>query len=376
MPQIYTLRADGSAIPMPKVRCRDEVSELQDLLEKNLELLPGDQIQPEDPRRWLIIKREMPVPDPESGPPRWAIDFVLVDQDAIPTFVECKRFADTRSRREVVAQMLEYAANGYAYWDREIFQHWAEQRAHAQGTSLKDELQKLVGENEVDLEDFFGRMEENLRQGNIRLVFFLEEAPTELKSIVDFLNKQMERTEVLLVEARLYELDGTRIIVPTLFGYTEEARRIKRTVTPTSRRFWNEETFFEAVASNLGDEILQSIYELFTIVRSRGFRIRWGTGGIHGSFNVIAPHICPRSLFTVRTTGSLILNFGWLDSSEQARRFREEFGKVIQEQLGWELPPNYPEKYPSVSPEVWLPQSRKFVDVVSRLVDDFVNVQE
>jgi len=36
------------------------------------------------------------------------------------------------------------------------------------------------------------------------LIFFMEEAPNELKSIVEFLNSQMERTEVLVVEAKQY----------------------------------------------------------------------------------------------------------------------------------------------------------------------------
>lgn len=50
------------------------------------------------------------MPDPGTGQDRWSVDFVFADQDAVPTFVECKRFADTRSRLEVVGQMFEYAA--------------------------------------------------------------------------------------------------------------------------------------------------------------------------------------------------------------------------------------------------------------------------
>jgi hypothetical protein len=46
----------------------------------------------------------------EPGPP-------FVDQDAVPTFVEVKRSSDTRLRREVVGQMLDYAANASAHWD-------------------------------------------------------------------------------------------------------------------------------------------------------------------------------------------------------------------------------------------------------------------
>lgn len=43
---------------------------------------------------------------------RWSLDHLVVDQDAVPTFVEVKRASDTRARREVMAQMLDYAAKG------------------------------------------------------------------------------------------------------------------------------------------------------------------------------------------------------------------------------------------------------------------------
>jgi hypothetical protein len=94
-----------------RIACTNEDKELQRLLENNLDLLPGEQINPEEKLRWLLIKREMPVTNPASGEIWWSIDFFLVDQFGIPTLVECKRRNDTRSRREVVGQMLEYAAN-------------------------------------------------------------------------------------------------------------------------------------------------------------------------------------------------------------------------------------------------------------------------
>lgn len=47
---------------------------------------------------------------------RWSLDHLVVDQDAVPTFVEVKRASDTRARREVMAQMLDYAAKGSAFW--------------------------------------------------------------------------------------------------------------------------------------------------------------------------------------------------------------------------------------------------------------------
>ncbi len=218
MSQVYVISDDGSTQPMDRIRCTNEDRELQRLLEKNPDLLPGDKMSPDDPRRWLLIKREMPVQDPSTGGDRWSIDFFLTDQSAIPTFVECKRYADTRARREVIGQMLEYAANGHYYWSKEMIRSYAEATAGACGTTVEEAIHALQPDDEETPSEFFSRVQENLREGQIRIVFFLEEAPMELKSVVDFLNKQMERSEVLLVEARQFSLNGIAVVTPTLFG--------------------------------------------------------------------------------------------------------------------------------------------------------------
>ena len=214
MSKAYIIKQNGTTEPMIQVLCKDEEKELQVLIEKNYDLIPGEQIQPEDPRRWLLVKREMPVPDPGTGEDRWSIDFFFVDQSGIPTFIECKRFRDTRSRREVVGQMLEYAANGHYYWTKDIIRDLLEDQAELLDLKGLEEIVRVLEPETGDsVEDFLELIENNLREGQIRLVFFLENAPYELKSIVDFLNKQMERSEVLLVEARQYEKDGVRLLV-------------------------------------------------------------------------------------------------------------------------------------------------------------------
>ena len=115
-------------------------------------MLAGAQINQENPRRWLLVKCEAGVPDHQGGGGWWSVDHLVVDQEAVPTFVEVKRASDTRSRREVVAQMLEYVANGSAFW------------TPAQ-----------------------------LRDGRIRLIFVADEIPAPLQRPVEFLNEQMPR---------------------------------------------------------------------------------------------------------------------------------------------------------------------------------------
>ena len=174
MANAYIIRKNGSTNPLERVRCKDEERELQLILEKNPDLLPGEQINPEEPRRWLQIAREMSVPDPSTGTNRWSIDFFFVDQSAMPTFIECKRFEDTRSRREVIGQVLEYAANGQYYWDKEMIRDLAEKSAKTNGISLEESLYRLQPEEEIAVDSFFEEVENNLREGQIRLVFFLK----------------------------------------------------------------------------------------------------------------------------------------------------------------------------------------------------------
>src|SRR4051794_166396 len=59
----------------------------------------------------LFVRREAALRDREDGSGRWSLDHLYVDREGVPTLVEVKRSSDTRGRREVVAQMLDYAAN-------------------------------------------------------------------------------------------------------------------------------------------------------------------------------------------------------------------------------------------------------------------------
>lgn len=89
---------------------------LQKLLDEYPDLLAGNQIDPKNPRRWISIAREFGIPSTMNGSLQWRIDHLFLDQDCIPTFIEVKRSTDTRIRREVVGQMMDYAANATKYW--------------------------------------------------------------------------------------------------------------------------------------------------------------------------------------------------------------------------------------------------------------------
>ena len=118
---IFLLRGDDELISMTG-QPYDTEDVLQTLLARFPDLLAGDQLGGTTPRRWLLISREAAVPSEEDGAGRWSLDHLFVDQDAVPTLVEVKRSSDTRIRREVVGQMLDYAANAVVYWPIETIQ--------------------------------------------------------------------------------------------------------------------------------------------------------------------------------------------------------------------------------------------------------------
>ncbi|HJN38727.1 MAG TPA: galactonate dehydratase, partial [Chloroflexota bacterium] len=89
---------------------------LQELLARYPDVLAGNQMSRAAPRRWVLVAREVAVPDAAESAGRWSLDHLFLDQDGIPTLVEVKRSVDTRIRREVVGQMLDYAANAAVYW--------------------------------------------------------------------------------------------------------------------------------------------------------------------------------------------------------------------------------------------------------------------
>ena len=327
----YLKQADGSTRSLSRFHCANEERELQQALGLNPQLIPGEQIDPEDPRRWLVIAREMPVPDPGSGNNRWFIDFLFADQSATPTLIEVKRFQDTRARREVIGQMFEYAANGHYYWDAAQLRGLAADTARTAGSDLETTIQALHPDDGIDTDRYFQRLVENLREGQLRIVFFLDEAPTELKVLVDFLNRQMERSEVLLVEAAHYRDHDLTLIVPRLFGYTEEARRVKRRVTVTSGRDrqWDADAFLAGAADQLDAGAIEQLQRIINTAASWGAVLSWGRNKA-GSFMLTWPTIGSRYLLSFRSNGDLEVNL----SHDTEPAIRSSIAAIVGEHLG------------------------------------------
>lgn len=272
---IYVIQGQDDLLEMEEQAYESE-DVLQALLATHPNIIPGGQIDGANPRRWLLICREAGIPGSEDSAGRWSVDHLLVDQDAIPTLVEVKRSQDTRIRREVVGQMLEYAANASTYWTLDLLRAQFSATCQKSGRDAAQVLSEFLEES-VDAESFWEQVAANLRAGRLRLVFVADSIPTELQAIVEFLNNQMQQTEVIAVEVKRYGARGTSTLVSRVLGQTA-AKKAR-----TEGRQWDEASFFAELERRNGPEEVRVARRLLEWGRQRMSRIWWGKGQKDGS---------------------------------------------------------------------------------------------
>ena len=307
---IFLLQPDNSLVEVTQAPYALE-HDLQQLLDRHPELLPGAQISPEAPRRWLVVRSEAGVPNEEGGSEWWSLDHLLIDQDGMPTFVEVKRSSDTRVRREVVAQMLEYAANGTAYWRMETLRAWFEESEKLAGRDPQATVQDFIGDAVLDADEFWSRVEENLQAGRVRCIFVADAIPATLRRLVEFLNEHLDTVEVLAVELPQYVSpdNDLRAVVPRLVGQTERARAAKGTPARATRQ-WDEDTFMAAVGERHGSEDVIVCRAILGWCGTHADRVDWGRGAQMGSMiAVVRGAGADQFPFTAWTTGGVEIGF-------------------------------------------------------------------
>jgi len=270
--RIYLLNEQAQLMPMDQA-AYDSESLLQELLANHPDLMAGEQINSDDPRRWLLVAREMSVPDEEAGSRRWSLDHLFIDQEGIPTLVEVKRSSDTRIRREVVGQMLDYAANAVVYWPVEDLRARFESRCDNADERPDEVLGEFLNQT-LEIDEFWLQVKTNLQAGRIRMIFLADEIPSELRRVVEFLNEQMDPAEVLAIEIRQFVGQGVKTLVPRVLGQTETTRQRKRAQTgrqeSASREEITEADFISIVRSERTTEETEIIEHLIQWARTQG----------------------------------------------------------------------------------------------------------
>jgi hypothetical protein len=342
---IFLLRGEDDLVPMAEAPY-DSEDVLQALLAKFPDLLAGDQLPGSDARRWVLIDRESAVPDTEGGAGRWSVDHLFLDQDSVPTLVEVKRSSDTGIRREVVGQLIDYAANAVVYWPVETLRTAFESRLEREGRDADAELAAVLGPD-ADADTYWEQAAANLKAGRIRLVFVADQIPRELRRVVEFLNEQMA-AEVIAIEVKQYVgPDGLRTLVPRAIGQTAAAETRKGS---REKRQWDEASFLRELESERGAAEAEVARGLIEWARVQRLRLWWGSGRSEGGFAPVLDHAGQQYFpFGIRTRGQVDISFQHMTRPPfDDVEMRHEFRRRLNEIAGVSIPEDAITRRPSI----------------------------
>ncbi|MDR7038799.1 hypothetical protein J2X36_003570 [Methylobacterium sp. BE186] len=333
---VFVLKANEALVPMLPAQFAAEL-DFQKLLSKFPSLLVGDQIDPDHPRRFVLVRQELSIGH-EDEVARWSLDHLFLDQEGVPTLVEVKRQSDSRLRREVVGQMLDYAANFQSFWNAERIAAAFEATCLQAGTDADTTLTEFL-EPPATAEWFWSAVGTNIQAGKLRLLFVADHIPTELRRIVEFLNIQMNPAEVLALELRQFAGEGLRTIVPVVFGQTREAASRKEAVKGTR---WTEDRLIAAFEDKYPAEEVAVARALLDWMKGTGLPLVFGTGRENGSvYPLLKPQGIAINPAYLSTEGKVWLQFKSLEGKpvfgdmdrrrELMRRFAEVDGVTLDE---------------------------------------------
>lgn len=280
------LVSENGAVPLERIIFDDRsIREgwFQDLLYKNPSLIPIDDIE-EVFGPLIAVARELPT---EKGP----VDVVYVNPRGYITLVETKLFRNPEARREVVAQILDYASAmaGWTYQDFcdavRLKRRMEDQPAAATATHTEggdDPIVPLVRHHpDFDEAQFIDAVTQNLARGR----FLLLVAGDGIQHGVEQLTDTLAAAPALgftfaLLELALFKTgsaDSAMVAQPRVLARTKEIVRAvielraplaPKDVTVTlpqiddtgyfkHRRRLTEEAMFETIAESLGAPVVE-----------------------------------------------------------------------------------------------------------------------
>jgi hypothetical protein len=347
---MFLIQNDGSLIEMEEHAYTSE-DHLQELLATYPNLLAGNQIDEANPRRWLLISREVGLPSEEDSFDRWSVDHLFLDQDAIPTLVEVKRSRDTRIRREVLGQMLDYAANAVVYWPVETIQAKFEATCAAQNAAPEEKLRKFLDVSGSP-EDFWHKAQKNLHDGRIRMLFVSDEIPAELRRIVEFLNAQMDPAEVLAIEIKQYVGTNVKTLVPRVFGQTAPPPDLRP-------RKWDMPSFFISLTDSIGPNGAEVANQILNWAETKMLKIDWGKGSTMGMFQPLVEyedHI--HHTISIWTYGKIQIEFKYMEPPFNTEEKRHELIDRLNKIQGVSIPLNKINGEPPIPIELFYDENK------------------
>ncbi|MCY3652759.1 MAG: hypothetical protein OXG89_07015 [bacterium] len=140
-------------------------------------------------------------------------DLVGVESSGRPVIIEIKLAKSPEARRAVVAQILAYAANLHGMTREQLEYRFISELKRRGHESIVDAMRSLQEEAFED-EEFNAALDEHLREGRFRLVFVLDDVPTQLRTLVAYLEHVTDKLIIDLVAVHSFDVEGTTVVLP------------------------------------------------------------------------------------------------------------------------------------------------------------------
>jgi hypothetical protein len=304
--------------------------ELQVFLREHSQLVPMDEIDLGTPPL-LCIGWEVQV---TSG----SEDLLYIDETGLLTIVETKLKKNREVRREVLGQVLEYAAYA-ADWSApdvigraEKFFKRQEYPEEYRGSSLEAELRRFLESTHSPIAsvfsyaNFLAEVTAKLQRGNIRLIIAVDEPPPSLLKTVEFVNRFSRHFEVYLFQLSRFHDKATKanVFVPRLFG------RVAKPEEQKVSRLWDREQFL-AQAREKWPKSSATVERLLEFAQEQNV-IHWGRGAKVGTFwfSLPMPDEKLLSAVTVGADGTMYIDFKALASQLDAAVIEEYRNLLLQ----------------------------------------------
>ncbi len=216
--KLHMIVGDDTYVLQEERQAIDE-GQIQDFIFRHPELLPIDEIEP-------FFQTLVPICR-ELGTPAGPADILFLNDKGLITLVECKLWRNPEARREVVAQILDYAKeiNNWTYEDL--------QKAVYQSTGDSSRsLFEIVSDASEELDEggFIDAVTRNLKRGRYLLLIVGDGIRQNVERIGEYLQDSAHLNfSLALVETKVFRcpegFDCDYIFQPRILAQTIEIER-------------------------------------------------------------------------------------------------------------------------------------------------------
>ncbi|MBI2861185.1 MAG: hypothetical protein HYX89_00030 [Chloroflexi bacterium] len=257
-----------------------------------------------------------------------------MDETGLLTVIETKLRKNPEARREVVGQVLEYAAQ-ISTWSSADIEARAtkfltsdvcssEYKGQTFEHAVRAFLAKIASPQQAafSYSEFLGAIATNLEQGHIRLIITIDEPSAPLLRTIEFVNRFSQHFEMYLMQLKRFrdQITGQYIFVPALFGNMPTVA-----IQRTEHHGGDERSFFEDLEQRRTSDEVGAVRQLYDLAKAKG-RIQWRTENNGASFLFqIAKNGKWFTIFNVHANQGLWINFGSLRRGGLTQEVLHEF---------------------------------------------------